>query len=133
MKLRAMDVKFTHKQLAGLLRMVKAKRITPEQGELVLRKLVEQPAEPEELLRKLGLGRLGRAELIAAIARTIEENPKAVKDYLAGRKEVLNFLAGKAMKLTRGRADPREILKFLRAKLKGKKKRRVSRRTKRSK
>jgi len=133
MKLRATEVKFTHKQLAGLLRMVKAKRITPEQGELVLRKLVKQPAEPEELIRKLGLERLEKADLRAAVVRTIEENPKAVMDYRAGRKEALNFLAGKVMKFTRGRADPREILKFLRAKLKEKKKRRVSRRTKRSK
>ncbi len=133
MKLRATDVKFTHKQLAGLLWMVKTKRITPEQGELVLRKLVNQPAEPEELLRELGLERLENAELKAAVVRTIEENPKAVMDYRSGRKEVLNFLAGKVMKITRGRADPREVLKFLRAKLEEKKKRRVSRRTKRPK
>jgi aspartyl-tRNA(Asn)/glutamyl-tRNA(Gln) amidotransferase subunit B len=117
MKLRAADVKFTPKQLAGLLQMVKVKRITPEQGELVLRELVKQPAEPEELLRKLGLERLGLAELKAAIDKTIEENPKAVGDYLAGREEALNFLAGRVMKLTRGRADPRRITKLLRAKL----------------
>ena len=133
MKLRAADVEFTPAQLAGLLRIVKAKRITPEQGELVLRELVKEPAEPEELLTKLGLERLGRAELNVAVAKTIKENPNAVRDYLAGRKEALNFLAGKVMKLTRGRADPREITKLLQTKLKRKKKRRVSRRTKRSK
>jgi aspartyl-tRNA(Asn)/glutamyl-tRNA(Gln) amidotransferase subunit B len=134
MKLRAADVKFTPKQLSSLLQMVKTKRITPEQGELVLRELVKQPAEPEELLRKLGLEHLGRAELDAAATKTIEENSKAVKDYLAGRGEALNFLAGKVMKFTRGRADPREITKLLQTKLKCKKKRhRVNRRTTHSK
>jgi len=134
MKLRAADVKFTPKEFASLLQMVRAKQITPEQGELVLRELVKQPTEPEELLRKLGLERLGRAELDAAVTKTIEENPNAVKDYLAGRGEALNFLAGKVMKLTRGRADPREITKLLQTKLAGKKKRpRVSRRTTHSK
>ena len=124
MKLRAADVKFTPAQLASLLRMVKAKRITPEQGELVLRELMKQPVGPEELLRKLELKRLGRAELKTAIIKVIKENHRAVKDYLAGKKEALNFLAGKVMRLTRGRADPRQVLKLLHAKLKGKKKRR---------
>ncbi len=133
MKLRAADIKFTPKQFAGLLRMVKAKRITPEQGELVLRELVKEPAEPEELLQKLRLAPLERAELEAAVVKAIGENPKAVKDYLKGRKEALNFLAGKVMKLTRGRADPRRITKLLRTKLRVKRKRRkISRRKVRS-
>jgi aspartyl-tRNA(Asn)/glutamyl-tRNA(Gln) amidotransferase subunit B len=122
MKLRAADVHFTPKQLAGLLKMVKGRRITPEQGELVLRELVKEPADPKELLSKLGLIPLKPAELQAAVARVIQENPKAVKDYRVGRKEALNFLAGKVMRLTRARADPRKTLKLLRAKLARKKK-----------
>jgi len=134
MKLRAADIKFTPTQLAQLLQMVRKKRVTPEQGELVLRELVKEPAEPEELLRKLGLAPLKRSELEAAVVRAIKENPKAVKDYLKGRKEALNFLAGKVMKLTRGRADPRRITKLLLTKLKSKRKRRkISRRKARSK
>jgi len=126
-KLRAADIKFTPNQLARLLQMVGRKQVTPEQGELVLRELVKEPAEPEELLRKLGLAPLERAELEAAVAKTLEENPKAVEDYLKGRKEALNFLAGKVMKLTRGRADPRMITMLLRAQLMGKRKRKISR------
>ncbi len=122
MKLRVADAKFTPKQLASLLRMVKAKRITPEQGELVLRELAKKPADPEKLLVKLRLVPLKKSELRAVVARAIKENPKAAKDYRAGQKEALNFLAGKVMKLTQGRADPREVSKLLRAKLKLKRK-----------
>ncbi|MDI6884197.1 MAG: Asp-tRNA(Asn)/Glu-tRNA(Gln) amidotransferase subunit GatB, partial [Hadesarchaea archaeon] len=122
MKLRAADVKFTPKQFAGLLQMVKMKRVTPEQGELVLRELAKKPADPEELLVKLGLVPLKTSELRAAVDRAIRENPRAVKDYRAGRKEALNFLAGKVMGLTRGRADPREVARLLKSKLKKKRK-----------
>ncbi|MDI6642836.1 MAG: Asp-tRNA(Asn)/Glu-tRNA(Gln) amidotransferase subunit GatB [Candidatus Hodarchaeaceae archaeon] len=122
MKLRAADVKFTPKQFAGLLQMVKMKRVTPEQGELVLRELAKEPADPEELLVKLGLVPLKKSELRAAVDRAIRENPRAVKDYRAGRKEALNFLAGKVMELTRGRADPREVARLLKSKLKKKRK-----------
>ncbi len=118
MKLRAADIKFTPTQLASLLSMVKRKRVTPEQGELVLREIVKEPADPEKLLLKLGLIPLKKSELRAAVAEAIKENPNAVKDYRAGRKEALNFLAGKVMKITRGRADPREVSKLLRLKLK---------------
>jgi len=118
MKLSAADIKFTPTQLASLLGMVKRKRVTPEQGELVLREMVKEPADPEKLLLRLGLIPLKKSELLAAVAGAIKENPNAVKDYRAGRKEALNFLAGKVMKLTRGRADPREVSKLLRLKLK---------------
>lgn len=134
MKLRATDIKFTPNQLSRLLQMVGRKRVTPEQGELVLRELVKEPSEPEELFRKLGLAPLERSELEAAVVKALKENPKAVEDYLKGQKEALNFLAGKVMKLTRGRADPRRITKLLLTKLKSKRKRRkISRRKARSK
>lgn len=120
MKLRAADVKFTPKQLAGLLDMVKRKRVTPEQGELVLRELVEKPGDPEKLLLKMGLVPLKKSELRAAVDKAIKENPDAVKDYRAGQKKALHFLAGKVMKLTQGRADPRGVSKLLQAKLKRK-------------
>lgn len=121
MKLSAADVKFKPSQLAGLLKMVKEKRVTPEQGELLLRELVKHPAEPSELLQKLEIAPIKWAELEAAVTEVIKKNPNAVKDYLSGRKEALNFIAGEVMKLTRGRADPREVIKILRAKLKIKK------------
>ncbi|MEW6221757.1 MAG: Asp-tRNA(Asn)/Glu-tRNA(Gln) amidotransferase subunit GatB [Candidatus Hadarchaeota archaeon] len=123
MNLRAADVKFTPLQLSGLLKLVKAKRVTPEQGEMVLRELAERPAEPEELLAKLGLIPLKKSELATAVSKAIKENPKAVKDYREGKKEALNFLAGKVMGLTRGRADPRAVTKLLLTKLKTRKKR----------
>lgn len=123
MKIRAADVEFTSRQLADLLKMVKSKRITPEHGELVLRELAKEPADPEKIILNLGLVGLEKSELRKALVKAIEENPRAVEDYMGGRKEALNFLAGKVMKLTRGRADPREISKLLRGKLKSKQKR----------
>ncbi|MDI6819747.1 MAG: Asp-tRNA(Asn)/Glu-tRNA(Gln) amidotransferase subunit GatB [Candidatus Hodarchaeaceae archaeon] len=117
MKLRAEDVKFVPEQLIDLLKMIKSDEITPEQGELVLRELVKRPGDPHELLLQLGLVRVGRTELQAAVAEAIRTNPEVVKDYLAGKQEALHFLVGKVMQLTNMRADPREIIKLLRAEL----------------
>jgi len=117
MKLDAADIKFTPKQLITLLQMIQHHRITPEQGELALRELVKKPTDPKELVQRLGLERIEWEDLELAVKEAIRKNQKAVKDYLAGRKEALNFIAGKVMELTSGRADPREILKLLRAEL----------------
>jgi len=118
MKLQAADIAFTPTQLAALLQMVKKKRVTPEQGELVLRELAKKPTDPEELLLKLGLVPLKKSELQAAVIGAIEANPKAIEDYRAGKKGAMNFLVGKVIGLTKGRANPREVTDLLLEKLK---------------
>ncbi|MEA1905002.1 MAG: Asp-tRNA(Asn)/Glu-tRNA(Gln) amidotransferase subunit GatB [Candidatus Hadarchaeota archaeon] len=118
MKMRAAEVKFTPAQMVKLLQMIQSDEITPEQGELVLRELVKRPADPGKLVRRIGLERVGRAEIRSVVEKAIRTNPDAVRDFRAGRGEALNFLAGKIMELTRGRADPREVVKLLRARIK---------------
>jgi len=120
MKLGAAEVKFTPAQLASLLRIVKDKRVTPEQGELVLREMARKPADPEEILLGLGLAPLKKSELTAAVEKAVEENPKAIEDYLAGKKEAMNFLTGKVIGFTKGRANPRDVTKLLLARIKQK-------------
>jgi aspartyl-tRNA(Asn)/glutamyl-tRNA(Gln) amidotransferase subunit B len=118
MGIGAKDVKFTPEQLGGVLRLVEGKKITPEQGEFLLRELARNPASPEELMRRLKLGELiSENELDKTVEKIIKENPKVVQDYLSGRSEALNFLTGKVMKLTRGKADPRKIMELLRSKV----------------
>ena len=60
------------------------------------------------------LGVVNEDEVMAAVKQAIEENPKAVDDYLAGQKASLNFLVGQVMRITRGKADPGETVKLLR-------------------
>ncbi len=121
MKLSAADVKFTPGQLAELLKMVERDQITPEQGEMVLRELAKEPDEPGRIVERLGLQPLEKSELEAAVRKAITENPNAVRDYLGGKEESLNFLAGKVMGITRGRADPRTVTKLLISKIENKK------------
>jgi len=109
MNLRAADLKFTPQQLIGLLKMVELKQLTPEQGELVLREMVREPLDPKKLVLRLGFTPMKRSDLQTAIQTAIKENPKAVADYREGKSGALNFLAGQVMKLTKGRADPREV------------------------
>ncbi|MEM2205102.1 MAG: Asp-tRNA(Asn)/Glu-tRNA(Gln) amidotransferase subunit GatB [Candidatus Hadarchaeales archaeon] len=115
--LRAGEVKFSVEQFLSLLKMVEGGKISREQGELVLRELVRKPREPEEILIELGLLPLEEKELEELMERVLEENKGAVEDYLRGREEALNFLTGKVLKASKGRADPREVVRRLKEKL----------------
>lgn len=117
MGLRAGGVRFSAEQLLSLLRMVKGGRISPEQGELVLRELAREPADPEEILLRMGLLPLGKGELEGLVEKVVEENREAVRDYLGGKEEALNFLTGKVVRASGGRVNPREVLGLLREKL----------------
>lgn len=117
--LRAEEVEFTSTQLVKLLQMIDDDEITPEQGELVLREMVRTPTDPEKLAKKLGLEKLSEEALEKAVKQAIEENPEAVADYESGKEEALNFLAGKVMENTGGRANPRKVMKILREWLSG--------------
>ena len=67
-----------------------------------------------EIAEELGLvGVVKDDEVKAAARQAVEENPKAVEDYHNGEKASLNFLMGQVMRLTKGKADPRETVKIL--------------------
>jgi aspartyl-tRNA(Asn)/glutamyl-tRNA(Gln) amidotransferase subunit B len=59
----------------------------------------------------------GDAELEAIVGQVIEQNPKSVADFKAGKQQALMFLVGQAMKLTKGRAHPERLNALLREKI----------------
>jgi aspartyl-tRNA(Asn)/glutamyl-tRNA(Gln) amidotransferase subunit B len=104
-------------QLSKLLKMVEKGEITPEQGELVMRELVVKPADPYEILQRLGLLPIEQSELLSIIDKTIQENQQAVKDYLGGEEKALDFLVGRAFSLSGRKADPRRIKELLKGRI----------------
>ena len=122
MKLRAADVKFTAKQLADLLQMIKLHEITPEQGELALRELVREPDEPKKIIQKLKLRHISSKKLESIVSKLVyqDKKAKAVQDIVYRNKsEAFHFLTGKIMQLTMGQADPRQVGDFLNEKIAG--------------
>ena len=82
------------------------------------REILDHGGKPEEIITKKGLASIGSDAIETAIATVITENEAAVKDYQAGKKEALNFLVRQVMKHTRGRAEPKEVRKMLKEKMK---------------
>ena len=55
----------------------------------------------------------GEDPIVKAAQEAIAEQPQAVADFQAGKKEALNFLVGQVMKKTRGCAKPGDVNKVL--------------------
>jgi aspartyl-tRNA(Asn)/glutamyl-tRNA(Gln) amidotransferase subunit B len=73
---------------------------------------------PDEIIREKGLIQITNQEEIAKIIdKVIAENPTAVKEYKAGKKQVLGFLVGQVMRLTKGKANPKLTNTLLQTKL----------------
>ena len=90
------------------------KEITTKAGQRIIENMPNNEKSPKAIAEELGLlGVVKDDEIIAAVKQAIEENPKAVNDYLEGQKASLNFLVGQVMRLTRGKADPGETVKLL--------------------
>ncbi|MFP4005187.1 MAG: Asp-tRNA(Asn)/Glu-tRNA(Gln) amidotransferase subunit GatB [Candidatus Hadarchaeia archaeon] len=111
------EIPFTSKEIIDLLKMIEEENITPEQGEMVLRELIEKPRDPSEIVEDLEIKKFSKKDLKIAVKRALDENPEAVNDYKEGKNEALNFLAGQIMKITEGKADAREAMDLLREEL----------------
>jgi aspartyl-tRNA(Asn)/glutamyl-tRNA(Gln) amidotransferase subunit B len=61
-----------------------------------------------------GLGQIsGQDELGRIVDEVVTSNPKAVADYVAGKKAAVGFLMGQVMKATRGKANPAVVKDLL--------------------
>jgi len=68
----------------------------------------------KKLITKLDLAQISSGgDLKASIELLLKNNSDAVDKYRAGKKNVLGFLVGEAMRELKGKADPKEITKIL--------------------
>ncbi|MEM0215277.1 MAG: Asp-tRNA(Asn)/Glu-tRNA(Gln) amidotransferase subunit GatB [Archaeoglobaceae archaeon] len=105
--------KFKPEEFAKLLKFFLEERITEKGVVEVIRTKLDKGGEIENIIAEKGLFAIPKSEIEKFCREAIQENPKAVQDYLGGKKQALNFLVGQVMKKTRGRADPEETAKII--------------------
>ncbi|MBI2646963.1 Asp-tRNA(Asn)/Glu-tRNA(Gln) amidotransferase subunit GatB [Candidatus Woesearchaeota archaeon] len=108
------EVKIDEKHMIDLLRLIEDKKITDNVASRILEKLIEKPFDVKKYVKNEGLEAVSEIpELEKYCKEAIEENPQAVEDYKKGEKKALNFLIGKVIAKTRGKADPEVVKKLL--------------------
>ena len=109
--------KVTPQHLADLVNAVNAKTLTRNSSKIALQEIVKSGKSVKELLDEMDLGQVSdSSEIDNIISQIFEEEKQAVQDAKE-RPETVNFLVGKVMQKTKGKADPAKTLELIKSKL----------------
>jgi aspartyl-tRNA(Asn)/glutamyl-tRNA(Gln) amidotransferase subunit B len=92
---------------AKLVDMVTDKTISGNSGKVVLGEMFKNGGKPEEIVKAKNLVQVSDEGFIQeTITKVLDENPKEVQQYLAGKESILQWLMGQVARATKGKADP---------------------------
>ncbi|HMA09506.1 MAG TPA: Asp-tRNA(Asn)/Glu-tRNA(Gln) amidotransferase subunit GatB, partial [Ramlibacter sp.] len=104
------ELKVRPEALAELVRIVSSGSISQASGREVLAEMFRSGKQAAELVERGGLAQVSDESLIARLVReALDENPKEVASYRAGKGGVANFLFGQVMKKAAGKANPQVV------------------------
>jgi aspartyl-tRNA(Asn)/glutamyl-tRNA(Gln) amidotransferase subunit B len=107
------------KRLAGLLQRLADDTISGKIAKQVFEEMWQSTSSADEIIEAKGLKQITDTGAIEAIIdQIISDNPNQVEQYLSGKDKVFGFFVGQVMKATQGKANPGEVNKMLKGKLK---------------
>ncbi len=106
--------------LTGLLARIKDDTISGKIAKEVFEAMWEGEGDADAVIEKRGLRQITDTSAIEAIVdEVIAANPTQLEQYRAGKDKLLGFFVGQVMQRTAGKANPGQVNKLLRDKLKG--------------
>jgi aspartyl-tRNA(Asn)/glutamyl-tRNA(Gln) amidotransferase subunit B len=105
--------------LASVVAQLQQNKISSRVAKDVLLKVFQTGNDPDSIIREEGLSAISdESELEKIISDVCAANPSVVEEYKSGKTAVLQFLLGKVMAQTKGRANPAQVKVILEKSLK---------------
>ena len=112
------DVKVRPAHLAELQGLVDAGTLSNTMAKTVLEEAFVSGEQPGKIVKDKGLSQINDSSVVdSAVAQALEDNPKAVADFIGGKETAAKFLVGQVMKITRGQAKPDLVQELVQAAL----------------
>ncbi len=109
--------KLNAEHLSALIESIKSSKITRTSAKLALDEIIKNGKPLQQIIDSLDLGHVSdEGELTDVITQILKEEAKAVEDAKQNS-EIVNFLVGKVMQKTQGKADPELTLTLLKKSL----------------
>ncbi|MFA5742697.1 MAG: Asp-tRNA(Asn)/Glu-tRNA(Gln) amidotransferase subunit GatB [Candidatus Paceibacterota bacterium] len=109
----------TPENFAELICLIYQGKISSKIAKTVLEEMYDTGADPSQVIESKGLSQISnQSEIEDIIKKVIAENPKPVEDYKQGKEASFQFLVGKIMAASRGKANPEMARQFLESALK---------------
>jgi aspartyl-tRNA(Asn)/glutamyl-tRNA(Gln) amidotransferase subunit B len=109
----------SYERLAGLVKRITDNTISGKIAKQVFEELWQSDATADEIIEAKGLKQITDTGAISTVIdEIIAANSKQVEQYLAGNEKMFAFFVGQVMKAMQGKANPGEVNKMLKEKLK---------------
>ena len=106
-------------RLAQLIARIKDNTISGKIAKRIFEGMIEDSSSVDDIIEEAGLKQVtDSGEIEKLVDEVIDNNPDQVQQFREGKQQVLSYLVGQAMKLSRGKANPNQVNQFLRDKLK---------------
>jgi aspartyl-tRNA(Asn)/glutamyl-tRNA(Gln) amidotransferase subunit B len=100
--------------LAQLVDLVTGKTINENSGKVVLKEMFESGQAPKAIVEAKNLAQVSdESYLEQVVAQILNDNPKEVASYLAGKETVFQWMMGQVAHATKGKADPQVARQLL--------------------
>ena len=108
----------TPKDFAELVNLVSQGNVTPGIGREILDDMFKTGEDPASIIDKKGLKPIqDDDQLEAFLDDVMNENPKVVTQIREGNLKPIDFLVGQVMRKTKGKANPKSVIKLIHRKL----------------
>jgi aspartyl-tRNA(Asn)/glutamyl-tRNA(Gln) amidotransferase subunit B len=108
------NIPFPAEDFARLIDMVTDKTVSGNSAKVVLGEMFKNDGKPDEIVKAKNLAQVSDEVFIQeTITKILDDNPKEVQQYLAGKDTLLQWFMGQVARATKGKADPtvaRELL-----------------------
>lgn len=104
----------TPENFAEFITLIYNGKISSKIAKQVLLEMFESGADPSDIIEEKGLIQISdQAQLEKIVKDVIFKNPKVIEDYKKGKENAFQYLIGKVMSETRGKANPQLVNKIL--------------------
>ena len=105
-------------RLATLITRIKDNTISGKIAKTVFEAMIDDPSDVDAIIEAKGLKQLtDSGEIEKLVLEVIENNPAQVQQYKDGKEQVIGFLVGQCMQLSKGKANPAQVNELLREKM----------------
>ena len=112
------DSPITSKQLGVLVDNIENGKISNRQAKEVLEEMCESGKGALEIIDEKGLSQISdENEIESLVDNVLNSNPENVKKYKNGKDKLFGFFVGEAMKLSKGKANPKIVNDLIKKKL----------------
>ena len=105
-------------RLATLITRIKDNTISGKIAKAVFEAMIDDPSDVDAIIEAKGLKQVtDSGEIEKLVLEVIEKNPAQVQQYKDGKEQVIGFLVGQCMQLSKGKANPAQVNELLKEKM----------------